>query len=691
MNFYVADIETISDIDLKNRGTVNYFASPNTSITMLCCKKVNEEKIHYIVDKDYSDHGCSSVSFFRNMFKDIESGNGVVIAHNQSFEYRGFKTKLPGLLSQYGIDFNPDTLCPTNFRCTMVLSCIFRGPKSLAAAVKCFSVGELKDAIGSKVMKATCMLNTIPDSLNLEKEYVVIRSEDIFAKYVSFKNGHIKWSKKIADVMLEYCKKDVEVTSLLYKELTKKSRIDSLGGMKKYIVNEVLRSQVLNDKGIRVDMSAVTGLKKEITKRKAKTLSIVSEYFPEVKNLNSNMQVLNAIRSRGVEVESLSKDALSDAYIKYENSKDKKIQDAIKGLKILREADKKAFAKLDKINALVSSDGRLRDYLLFNGAQATGRWSSSGVQLQNLPSRDALSSYDEAVRCLTENDYDKLSNGQLTSLIRLLFMSEKGESLFCPDLAQIELRMRYLIVGSFDKIKMLHTGEDLYADVAHSVLGFSKEQSFKKNGKSPIGRDVGKKTELMLQYGGSADGFKRNILRDGMDPDSLPLEVEEIVKSWRKHNQETKRAWDKCSLHIKKSHMRGEDLEVTLRSGRKINYGKIKHFKEKTPWSKGRKVDVYKVFHPEKSVYTTIYGAMLFQNIIQAEARDVMLVKLYHMSSQGFDTLFTVHDEAIYSVSKDRQKEIRKTWEEAGKEDIQKIWPGLIVDSDGDFRERFYK
>lgn len=71
--------------------------------------------------------------------------------------------------------------------------------------------------------------------------------------------------------------------------------------------------------------------------------------------------------------------------------------------------------------------GRLFGHLNTTGA-VTGRWSSSGPNLQNIPSRSKPAQYDERIQ-------------NLGPKIRRAFIAPPGRKLICADLSQIELRL----------------------------------------------------------------------------------------------------------------------------------------------------------------------------------------------------------------------------------------------------------
>ena len=60
-----------------------------------------------------------------------------------------------------------------------------------------------------------------------------------------------------------------------------------------------------------------------------------------------------------------------------------------------------------------------------------------------------------------------------------------------------------------------------------------------------------------------------------------------------------------------------------------------------------------------------IYGANVFQNMVQGCARDVMAQNIYDISDAGYDIVLHVHDEVVVEVDEDDA--------ETAKEDIMNI------------------
>ena len=122
--------------------------------------------------------------------------------------------------------------------------------------------------------------------------------------------------------------------------------------------------------------------------------------FCEIPNAVAPPKLKKWLKSRGVDLpKTRKKNSKGEWYIA--ESTDKRALEEILGRADLpadvrdvlvsrQEATKEtSLRKLNRVDAMVGADGRLRDALQYCAA-GTGRWSSSGLQIHNLP-KDRLS------------------------------------------------------------------------------------------------------------------------------------------------------------------------------------------------------------------------------------------------------------------------------------------------------------
>lgn len=214
-------------------------------------------------------------------------------------------------------------------------------------------------------------------------------------------------------------------------------------------------------------------------------------------------------------------------------------------LAIRLQASTTSTSKYKTLAKAVSSDGRLRGTLQFNGASRTGRWAGRLFQPQNLP-RPVLKqkAIDQGIEALKANCEDLLFSNVMeltSSAIRGCIVAPQGKKLVVADLSNIEGRVLAWLAGEewklqafrdFDTCKGLdgkwHTGtalthaaltgrpialeldeKDEPIRMGHDLykLAYAKSFSIKPDAVSKDNRQVGKVQELALGYEGGVGAF----------------------------------------------------------------------------------------------------------------------------------------------------------------------------------------
>ena len=97
-------------------------------------------------------------------------------------------------------------------------------------------------------------------------------------------------------------------------------------------------------------------------------------------------------------------------------------------------------------------------------------------------------------------------------------------------------------------------------------------------------------------------------------------------------------------------------------------------------------------FYKSGKQYKTIYGASVFQHVVSASSRDIILMKINDLHRQGHKMVMTVHDEVVLEVDKnDKLDKWVDIWNNSGMNLINKYFPGLPLESDCGFTNRYYK
>ena len=517
--------------------------------------------------------------------------------------------------------------------------------------------------------------------------------------------------KDLLQEMYDYCLQDVVTERAIAKKLYKLNATER----KIWVLD-----QKINIRGIRVDQpkikDAIYVYEKIQDRLKADLIKIT-----DLDNPNSQKQFLGWLLDKGLLIDNVQKATLKSVL----ESPDKfGTHDAIKlKMSLAKTAPKKYLSIREKIG-----DGtRLHGNIMYHGA-TTGRWVSTGVNLQNIarPTLDAEKCIDLISRrdlgCFEKEDMDPME--ALSSGIRGMLIPTQGKKFIVGDYASIEARALAWLAGQEDKLEIFRGDGKIYERTACKIFGKQMFQITKEE------RLLGKIAELACGYGGGAGAF--SLMANTYKVDIDKKKAEYIKQQWRRANSAIVRYWKMIEEGAKnaiterdrmpvivggiKFRMVNNFLWCLLPSGRKLAYYR--------PFLEYRQVVAYKVPGADQSVvynprdYETgkkwsyqagikkfreegdrlggehyyfmgssinffgndsktrkwcqqeTYGGKLVENITQAVARDIMAESMLLLEAEGYEIVLTVHDEIISEVENgtiEKFKEIMErppTWGE---------------------------
>lgn len=365
-------------------------------------------------------------------------------------------------------------------------------------------------------------------------------------------------------------------------------------------------------------------------------------------------------------------------------------------LRILQQAGTSSTSKFNAFKRCVSSDGRLRGSLKFDGASRTGRWSGKNVQPQNFPRPDHSLSEDDLKQVIEDvkngsvglihNNVMKLAS----SCVRGCIAAPKGKKLVVSDLSNIEGRVAAWLAGEDWKVKAFNdfdagTGHDLYKIAYAKSFGVDPSDVDKDQ------RQVGKVQELALQYEGGVGAFVTFADTYGIDLQemartalpNIPVKVlnqarkhwgwavnknsthdldqdtfvacDALKRLWREAHPEISGYWSKLKNAVIRAILnpnveipcgrvtidrRGAWLRIQLPSGRYMCYPSPELDDDKITYAG---VNQYS----KKWGRISSYGGKFFENICQAVARDVMASNMFQIDAEGYKMFLSVHDELL--------------------------------------------
>ena len=442
-----------------------------------------------------------------------------------------------------------------------------------------------------------------------------------------------KWS-----TFIDYNRRDVEV------ELAIKERLKNFP-VPDFVWEEYHQDQIINDRGIGIDVDFVKAAIKIDSESKAKIQEELKG-LTGLENPNSVLQMIGWLREHGISTDSLDKKAVKELLKTVDKT-------TAQVLKLRQQAAKSSVSKYQAMMNCVCKDGRARGMFQFYGANRTGRWAGRLVQLQNLP-QNHLPDLEESRELFRTGDLEatKLlydTQDTLSQLIRTAFVPSKGKKFIVCDFSAIEARVLSHLAGEIWRSKVFELGKDIYCMSASQMFGVPVE----KHGQNSELRQKGKIAELACGYGGSVGALKA---MGALDMGLTEEELQPLVNSWRLANPNIVLFWwdvDRAvktavkdliptSTHDIKFEVRSGILFITLPSGRKLSYIKPRIGENQFG---GESITYEGTGTAKRWERLESYGPKFVENIVQAISRDILAFALKQLKE--FKIVGHVHDEVI--------------------------------------------
>jgi len=614
------DIETYSSVDIKKSGLYKYVQSPDFQI-LLFAYSVNGQPTKIV---DLATGERIPFEIHQALMDPMVTKH----AYNAAFEWYCLSKflRLP---------------VPANWlkewRCTMFhgLYCGFTAGLGPTAKAMGLPQDKRKMSVGTSLIKLFCT-PTKPSKKNGNRTRTLPHHEPE------------KW-----ELFKDYCVQDVEVE----KEI--ESRLSSFpipaAEQKLWELD-----QQINAFGVRVDQQLIDGAL-YIDDLATATLTEEAIKITGLANPNSSQQLTKWLADKGLEVENLQKDTVT-------NLLDSTEGEVKRMLEIRQELSKTSTKKYVAMESAVCDDGRVRGLLQFYGANRTGRWAGRLVQVQNLP-RNYLETLGHARDCVKEKKIDALKfvygniPNTLSELIRTAFIPSEGNVLLISDFSAIEARVIAWLAGEQWRLDVFNTHGKIYEASASQMFGVPLERIKKGNPEYDL-RQRGKVAELALGYQGGPFAL------ESMDRDKVlnPSELPDIVRRWRSSSKRIVDLWyslENAALSVmrtgqpagvrglilaRESDIRNglDFLTITLPSGRKLFY--VKPFLSENDFGKEALHYFGLNQTTKKWEKQSTYGGKLVENCVQAIARDCLAVTLKRLAVLGYQTVMHIHDEVVLDV-----------------------------------------
>lgn len=470
------DFETQSACDIKKHGVYIYMAHPSTAPLFA------SYKLHGGPTKRWDAHEPCPADIAAHV-----AAGGTIKAHNAGFERLLWQMILT---PRYGWP----AAANEQFVCTAATAAALSLPRDLAGLGEALGLSVQKDKDGYRLIR----------KFSLPRKP---RKGEPDGLYFNTAQEHpADWEKFKA-----YCDVDVET------EAAADARMIPL---RTECQQAYWLSERINDRGIRVDVESAHAAMRLAEKAKAdldREMTIVTAGYVTA---CTQVAALTAwVQAQGVDMTSAAKAELEEL-LEAEDLP----SHVRRAIELRQEAAKTSVSKLSTFLERAGHDNRIRGAFLFRAA-GTGRYSSTGAQLHNMPRpRKDFEDADLDLRTLfaaiRTGDPSWLrtlygdSLGRplwlLSDAVRGFLWAAPGHELLVADYSGIEGAVSAWFAGEDWKVQALFeimadpSLPDLYRRAAAAIMNTTTDVITKKH---PLRQSVGKTSELALQYQSGISGL----------------------------------------------------------------------------------------------------------------------------------------------------------------------------------------
>lgn len=594
------DSETFSPVNIK-RGVVNYTEQAKPIL------------ITYAFDDEPVQVWQEGQTIPKGLVAEIAKGTPVY-AHNALFDYLALKDTLGLTLHQ--------------MRDTMAIATANHLPAGLEQFCSMLGAEFEKLSTGKALIRLFCVPNKAGERALAEQHPE-------------------KWGQ-----FIEYAVGDVEAM----REATKMCYELSDYEQKAWVL-----TQQMNLNGVSVNIEAAKHFIKVSDEMKHVLNTRLFE-LTGVGKVTQNAALLKWVNEQGVEADSLNKANLLELLGRED------VPETVKQvLRIRRDGSLSSLAKYG-VFVDTSHQGRIKGAYMYHGA-STGRYASrGGLNLQNIPrgSGDPIATYNN-LKAIPDADFYLMMYGTslmpFSTAIRPTIEAPEGYTFVNYDYSSIENRVAPWIGDEPAHLELFRNGLDEYKDFATEIYRVPYDQVTKDM------RQMAKPSVLGAVFGSGAKGLQGYYGQFGME-----IEIEEaerLVRAYRNKHKGITKAWYAfgkaamdavvtkgriCNTNRCRLVYDGRFLRLRLPSGRVIQWFRPRIEEKRTPWGEMRPA-VTVMVKPEQGnawVRRQLIGSSIFQSVVQATARDILVEAMLRLRDKGYKLVMTTHDEI--------QAEVPENW-----------------------------
>jgi DNA polymerase len=606
------DYETRSTRNLDRVGSWEYVSNPTTDVW--CCA--------YAVDDGPVSLWVPGDPVPPEFIEAANNPDWIVSAFNDTFERH---VEMHIMAPRYGWPIVP----LEQRRCTQAAALALALPASLKAVAKALDIEQQKDEAGQRLM------------LQMMRPRKPRRGEDPIGIY---------WfdDPERRQRLYAYCKRDVEVERAVHRLIGHLPDDEQL-------VWQLDAS--INDRGLMIDALITEGaIKISSAAQNAIDDELTTVTGGSVTSVGQTTKLLTWLSANGVDLENVQNETIRRALTRKELP-----QAARRALELRHQGAHIAATKFETMRSWAAADGRIHGAFKYHGA-ATGRWTSFGVQFQNLKKQNGLDT-EAAIALVSKGSLAAMRKHYADPLAvvgevaRAAIIAAPGHRLITADFSGIESRVLAFLAGEKSKLnlwaKFDQTGDPKDEPYFVTGKGFGFDDG--------SARAPGKTADLAFGYVGGV-GAWRKFAGDEM-PDE---EVERLKRAWREAHPNTIKLWgalDRCALRSVANpkavqrvneHLAfcfdGTFLRMKLPSGRCVAYP----FARLENNSRGDRVVMFKDNAGGKFVDCRhghgAWPGLWTENAVQAVARDLLREGMMRLEAAGYSIALHVHDEVVAEV-----------------------------------------
>ncbi len=609
------DFETRSECDLIARGAYTYAQDPSTQVLCMAWAVDDEDVQVWTPDQP-----------FPQAVRDGIQNLDTIAAHNAAFER---------LIFWYVLCPDYDLPEPRleQFYCTAAQARANCAPGSLEDVGRFSGASMKKDHRGAALVRKCC----VPPFKHTEQD--------------------------LAD-LFEYCAQDVRAMRAISQGL----RPLSADELADYHVNERI-----NDRGVRVDVALchaalayaaqesidITARVRELTDGAVRTVRspVLRQWVLE--RLGPRARKLAVSKDR----DSLDKSVRANLLAFGDDDEVPPIVAEV--IQCTDDLWASAVAKYAKLAALADpEDQRVRGAFVFAGGAATGRASSYGAQVHNIPRKAAKAPLKVRASMMARAPLAPAHGTRVTDVLKLMLrptlLPDPGKSFVVADWSAIEGRVNPWLAKSPTgeaKLDVFRRRLDPYKVNAAATYGVAYEDVTDDQ------RQIGKVQELALGFGGGVGAFA--AMGRGYGVRIEEAQAQRIVDAWRRANpwapafwSDIERAYWSAMRHKGTAYEAGRatymydgtHLWYALPSGRILCYPYARIEGDEITYAKAS----WKPAADAKEwPRARLWRGLADENLTQAAAHDI----LRHALRQLNDVVLHVHDEIV--IETDRPEEVK--------------------------------